>query len=193
MSEQLSLIAPEMPPPDAPSARLLRIEFDEWFKPAYPWRRNNPWDEAFTAYKNARKIASAEEIVDGLRRYQFSDDPTYRPMAATWLNKKRWRSVTHALSADPWGLKEFCDNLPASDQLSAAAYTVEALHPVLFATGWPETWRGSLEALNAWLRDRYMPNSIATVIRESVEEFGPRSSLMHFDKRVRAWAMRISG
>jgi hypothetical protein len=189
VSAQLSFIAPEVPPPTSPSERLLRIEFDEWFRPAYPKRPNNHWDEAFEAYKRARKIASAEEILEGLRRYQFSPDPQFRRMASTWLNKKSWRVVPLDLTVDAWGLSEWVSKLPPSDGLSAAAYGTEALQTIMLATELPPDWRGDLSILNQWLRDGYDPESVASVIRVTVKEFGPRS-LRALDGRVRAKAQQ---
>ena len=42
------------------------------------------------AWKLARHKATADAIINGVTRCQFSDDPKYRPLAATWLNGERW-------------------------------------------------------------------------------------------------------
>lgn len=38
----------------------------------------------------ARAKASAEQIIDGLRRYPFSAESQFWPMPSTWLNQERW-------------------------------------------------------------------------------------------------------
>lgn len=42
------------------------------------------------AWDAAVKRADPNDIIAGLRRYQFSPDPQYRPHPATWLNGDRW-------------------------------------------------------------------------------------------------------
>lgn len=43
------------------------------------------------AFTSALKKAPLEEILDGLKRYRFSDDRQYQPLASTWLNGERWQ------------------------------------------------------------------------------------------------------
>lgn len=42
------------------------------------------------AYTTARRIASHDEIISGLMRYQFQPDPSKQPHATTWLNGGCW-------------------------------------------------------------------------------------------------------
>jgi len=53
----------------------------------YPRKKEGP-GACLPKFKIARKLASFETIMDGLRRYEF--DPAWLPMAATWLHQKRW-------------------------------------------------------------------------------------------------------
>lgn len=55
----------------------------------YPRKRDGK-SEARKAHAKALTTATAEEIMDGLESYQFSDNPQFWPMAATWLHKERW-------------------------------------------------------------------------------------------------------
>jgi len=79
---------PEPPPPEPRPARSAPLDsgFDAFWK-LYPRKTEGPgacrkpWDKA-------RKEATAEEIIAGLRRYPFNRE--FLPMAATWLNQKRW-------------------------------------------------------------------------------------------------------
>lgn len=77
-----------------PSAKVVRIENNETrfaeFYAAYP-RKIDP-DDARKAYLKAIKVASHDEIMEGLRRYEFSPEKKFRPHPATWLNKQRWRT-----------------------------------------------------------------------------------------------------
>ncbi len=45
---------------------------------------------AFHAYQKARRIASSEEILIGLRLYPFRADAKHQPHAASWLNRGGW-------------------------------------------------------------------------------------------------------
>ncbi len=68
---------------------VARSEFDAWYR-EYP-RKKHP-DAAFRAYRTARKVASAGELLTALRGYRWSnDDPKYLPYPATWLNGGAWR------------------------------------------------------------------------------------------------------
>lgn len=42
------------------------------------------------ALKKALKRSKLSEIINGLKRHKFSDDPQYIPYPATWLNAGRW-------------------------------------------------------------------------------------------------------
>lgn len=199
MSQQLTMFAPLTAPPGAIDDAILDHEFEAEFWPAWQARakrHNNPKQLARRSFFQARRgtatreAATLAEILAGLTRYAFSNDPTYRPMAATWLNQGRFRDAVD-LAADPWGIDAWLAEQPASDALGPGCYPREALDPILLAFGQPETWRGSMEALAGWLRDGLTPDSIARVIAEAVAQFGPRRSLEAFDKRVRALASRL--
>lgn len=200
MSEQLGFFAPPVPPTIArKAAEKVKFEVEKAaaedsfnrFWTVYPKRPNHPRDPSHTAWTRALRKATEEEIMAGLARYKFSADPQMRPMAATWLNQKRWTCVDEDLNADPFGLTEFLASLPRTGTLSARAYEADDLRQILVATGWLPTWRGSLDTLNEWMRDGYVPDSVARVIADAVAEFGTRSSLAAFDKRVRFRAERI--
>lgn len=165
-------------------------EFEDFWR-QYPRRPNNPKKTALASYLRARKSASAAEILAGLERYQFDPNPRFRPMAATWLNQRRWECVEVDLAEDAFGIGEWLESVPEPDGLSAHSYHREALEAVVAAAGWAVVWRGRLDALNAWLSDGYVPESIGRVIGEAVKEFGRRGSLEAFDKRVRFRAARI--
>lgn len=66
-------------------------EFDAWYE-KYP--RKTARADAKKSYLRARKSASAEQILDGINRYNASIspdfDPQFHPYPATWLNRKRW-------------------------------------------------------------------------------------------------------
>jgi hypothetical protein len=183
MSEQLSMFAPQIAPPPGMADAMLEADF-EVFWSDYPKRLNPAKADARKAYKTARKHGSAAEILAGLRACHFSLDPTYVPMAATWLNQKRWQDAPINLLADPYGLGEFLATLP-HEGLSAASYDRSVLEAIMSAAGWGPAWRGPLEALNAWCRDGYPPESICLTIAEAVGEQGGRTSLAAFDKLVR--------
>jgi hypothetical protein len=42
------------------------------------------------AYRAARKLASAQTILDGLVLTRFAKDPQFIPHPSTWLNQGRW-------------------------------------------------------------------------------------------------------
>lgn len=71
-------------------ARFLR-----WYV-EYP--RKVAIQAARIAYVRALKVADPHDpdnaealLLEGLRRFKFSPDPTYRPHPATWLNQRRWQ------------------------------------------------------------------------------------------------------
>jgi hypothetical protein len=57
---------------------------------AYP--RKDAKGAARRSFARALAIVTFSDIMDGLARYPFSDDPRYRPMPSTWLNQERWDS-----------------------------------------------------------------------------------------------------
>lgn len=185
--EQLSFIAPVAAPPPSIQDTQLAEEFDQ-FKAAYPRRPNNAWGPAFTSFCRARRVAEFPEIMAGLARYQFRADPQFRPMAATWLNQRRWLCEAVDLATDPWGLVAWHAALPGDDALGAACYWPEALAMVLTATGWAPTERPELAILDVWCRDGFTPAGIAAAIGEAVAKSGKRTRLEAFDRWVRSGA-----
>jgi hypothetical protein len=53
------------------------------------------------AYTKARKTASAQQILDGLARYQFAADPQYVPHPRTWLCQGRYLDEPEPARAAP--------------------------------------------------------------------------------------------
>lgn len=43
------------------------------------------------AFTSALKKAPLDEIIEGVKRYRFSEDRQYQPLASTWLNGERWQ------------------------------------------------------------------------------------------------------
>lgn len=58
------------------------------FWSAYP--RREAKGQARRAWSSAVRKAAPEQIMAGLARYHFADDPKFRPLPATWLNGERW-------------------------------------------------------------------------------------------------------
>ncbi|MDQ5860679.1 MAG: hypothetical protein M3536_00250 [Actinomycetota bacterium] len=75
--------------PAKPNASPISDEFIDWYL-EYP--RKESKGVAEKAYAKARKVASAEDLVEGAIRYR--DDPNREPsftkLPATWLNGKCW-------------------------------------------------------------------------------------------------------
>jgi hypothetical protein len=67
----------------------LSEEFDQFWQ-AYPRREAKL--AALKAYKNARRLATAEDILAGVRQYKLRmpEDRQYRPLPASFLNAGRW-------------------------------------------------------------------------------------------------------
>ena len=90
-------VIPTHTPPPRPSragAARVRVDgnnppgFDAWWA-LYP--RKDDKGHARAAYAAAlRKGATVEQLLDGLRAYQFDVRPKFRPLPATWLNGERW-------------------------------------------------------------------------------------------------------
>lgn len=177
--------------PSKPTKPTIDEQLFESFWSVYPKRPNNSKFEARKSWVKAMEHATPAEIMQGLARYAFDPDPKLRPMTTTFLNQRRYECVNENLDADQFGLAEYLEKLPRDGTLSASCYDVADIRPILIATGWPPAWRGSLETMNAWLRDGYVPDSCAKVIADAVAEFGGRGALAAFDKRVRFRAERI--
>jgi uncharacterized protein YdaU (DUF1376 family) len=77
-----------------PSERCLKnsaytADFEEWWA-EYPARPHDNKATAAQAYAKACKAVSAGFLLEQLRAYRFNDDPQFRRMAATWLNRRSW-------------------------------------------------------------------------------------------------------
>lgn len=100
-SQREERIPPKGSKPSPARSAPLEGEFEVFWK-LYPRKQEGPaacrkeWDRAL-------KVASAEEIIGGLRRYPFK--PDFLPMAATWLNQKRW--LTQANTPPPLVLSDY--------------------------------------------------------------------------------------
>ena len=173
--------------PQAQNADYAEATFSSFWS-AYPQRPNNARQPARASWDRALKLANVSDIMTGLARYQFGADPQYRPMAATWLNQRRWECEEVDLATDPFGLREYIDSLPPYDgTLSARVYGAEELVTILHVTGWEKSWRGNLDCLNRWVSDGYIPESIAAVIHD-YDQILP--TLEAYDRMVRAKARR---
>lgn len=103
---------PSPPPSDAPSLHLEAPAaparatgkhrdgepggFADWWA-AYP--RKVGKDAARKAYSAALKRASAADLLAGLKRAKFSDDPQFIPHPSTWLNAGRWQDEAGGTSS----------------------------------------------------------------------------------------------
>jgi hypothetical protein len=176
------------PPKPKPDPTLFDLFWER-----YPRKVGKPFAlKAWNASLN--RGASVETIMSGLAQYRFSPDPKFIPHPATFLNQDRWNDLEPDLSLDPFGLNAWLETLPPSkDGPSPHWYHVEDLQGILIAMGLDPTWRGTLDVLDAWLKDGYQPDSVSRVIAQAVAEFGRRASLQAFDKRVRYRADRTIG
>jgi hypothetical protein len=93
----------DLPPkPTAPPCKQVASDADPDFAAfwaAYP--RKDSKGHARRAWAKAVKIASVSEILAGLDRYRFDENPRYRPLPATWLNGERWLQADEADTFDP--------------------------------------------------------------------------------------------
>ena len=100
LEKEKERIPPKGSRPTPARSAPLEGGFEVFWK-LYPRKQEGPaacrkeWDRAL-------KVASAEEIISGLRRYPFK--PDFLPMAATWLNQKRW--LTQANTPPPLVLSD---------------------------------------------------------------------------------------
>jgi hypothetical protein len=175
----------------APAPKKVIREATEFsmFWDAYP--RKTGKLEAERKFEIARRRATFEQIMDGLARCEFDERPKFIMQPERWLHGGHWLDVQTNLSADPYGLNAWHATITSDGTLSAAMYDPDDLRPILIAAGWEPSWRGSLDILNAWMRDGYSPDSCAKVIASAIAEFGARGNLAAFDKRVRFRAERI--
>ena len=71
--------------------------FDDFYN-AYP--RREARRKAEQAWRAALKRAPAETILEGLRRFRFSEDRQFIPLPASWLNADRWADQLVTAAAD---------------------------------------------------------------------------------------------
>jgi len=57
--------------------------------------------DARKAWTAATKLASADEIIEGLRSYPFSGEARYQKLPAGWLRDGRWMKVVHDTPPPP--------------------------------------------------------------------------------------------
>lgn len=89
---------------------------------------------------------------------------------------------------DAWGLGGWYAAAPQAVQ----DWPVEELAAVMEATGFPPSWRGSLDVLERLMDAGYRPDSVADVISQIVAGFeGTIRSLSFFDARVQRDALRL--
>lgn len=85
---------------NTPSSTDVDGDFAEWYD-LYP--RKVGKQAALKAYRRARKVADAAELLDGLNaqlpKLQTAEE-RFRPHPATWLNEGRWEDETEATAAE---------------------------------------------------------------------------------------------
>jgi len=87
---QRERINPPTPQPASATGAGDDLFFSEFWL-AYP--RKDDKGHARKAWNVAVRKASPPDIIAGVRRYRFNDDPKFRPLAATWLNGERWSDL----------------------------------------------------------------------------------------------------
>lgn len=78
----------KIPPTPPASGGLACDDGFEAFWQRYP--RRDSKGHARKAWVTATRKAPPGEILAGLERYPFSENPKYQPLPATWLNGERW-------------------------------------------------------------------------------------------------------
>lgn len=86
-----------------PTASVITLptvagHFAQFWK-AYPRKVAKP--AALRAYKHALSVSSPGEILAGVGRFNWSDNPQYNPHPATWLNNHRWSDEQEAPADAP--------------------------------------------------------------------------------------------
>lgn len=88
------LSTPESKPERNRSLRSLvrdRNQYDDGFEEfwkAYPRKIGKP--RAYQAYSRAMKRTTGAKVLEGVRKYRFSEEEKFQPHASTWLNDDRW-------------------------------------------------------------------------------------------------------
>ena len=93
-------------------------EFESWFA-EYPHRVKQP--AALIAYRQARSIASASDLLLGLRRYVESKPPDQKPLNPdNWLKQQRWldQPAPHTVNGSN-GVRHDQRRRPSRDNLVA--------------------------------------------------------------------------
>jgi hypothetical protein len=76
----------------------LEADFQEWWQ-AYPKRAG--MDDARAAWANAVTMIEPRALLDATRAHRFPADPTYVPLPANWLSKRRWMDEQPGDGIDP--------------------------------------------------------------------------------------------
>jgi len=84
--------------------------------------------DAEKAYRRALTRASADAILDGLKRYKFDPEQRYQPQAERWLNGDRWEDAAVQEAAPLFDV----DKLPEPGQ----GWSTEQLDMVLGKDAW---------------------------------------------------------
>lgn len=119
--------------PAKPNASPNQDEFIDWYL-EYP--RKESKGVAEKAYAKARKLATAEDLIEGAIRYREDPnrDPGFTKLPATWLNAKCWEDGPlperngsgKAMDHSARGLAKGMAMLQAYDAQQAQAFELEA-------------------------------------------------------------------
>jgi uncharacterized protein YdaU (DUF1376 family) len=114
------------------------FDFEEFWQ-LYP--RREARKEAEKAYDKARRLASKEELHGKTAAYAKSragQDPQFTPLAASWLNKERWRDVNANPTQAASSPRHYGPHVPPApaDRIDEAAILASRIHP-LDPNEWP--------------------------------------------------------
>lgn len=88
--EPIPAPVPEPVPEHSPARAEALAEFEIWYE-SYPRKKSR--GAAERAYRTARKLASAEQLLAGVERFKATlngTEPRFIAYPATWLSGKRW-------------------------------------------------------------------------------------------------------
>lgn len=110
---------------------ITRETFEKFFEDFPKLRRGNR-DKANTAYRNALKRATAEEIYVGLQSYRSSSESQgkYAKGATAWLNDDRWTNQYEQLENEPNKSIERSKTTDSLDALLAAGDRFKRKQPM---------------------------------------------------------------
>lgn len=200
-----------------PSANVVAINNSETrfaaFYAAYP--RKVKRKEARVAYVKALKIATHEQIMDGLRRFQFSAELKWRPHPASWLNGERWLDEVDTdprptattkpstdPAADPFGVQAWAKALPGVRPTESAAerewgnwknadgcVDFWALR-ICQEAGFKTEDRPDLSLILSWMKSGLGPEEAAKIVADKMAwwqktDGGKITSLRFFDEAFR--------